>query len=210
MTARLWFINDAGELVTAIVSDGFPVFTVKRVHQPGAGAGVEVWRHREAGGVALRVNDRGPGQASLWARAAGRIPPAPIPPPPYAFEWSYLEHMPPGPVHPDLARKRAYVADERARAARRSYAGRDLWSHTFGNRDAIGAGSCDGFVVAIDPTGSLDAFTARGATTNGGAIAALCSAGAVPIGDRSDAAALARVRGDAQGPLLAPVLVQLA
>lgn len=217
--ARLWFITDAGELVTAIVSDGFPVFTIKRVHQAGAAAAVEVWRHREAGGVALRVNDRGPGRASLWdeapgrasvwAGAPGRIPPRPVPPLPYAFEWSYLEHLP-QPAHPDLVRKRVYVAAERERAARRMCAGRDLWSHTFGNRDPIGAGECDGFVVAIDPTGSADAFTSRGATTNGGAIAALCSAGAVPIGDRSDLAALARVRGDVQGPLLAPVLVVLA
>lgn len=207
--ARLWFISDAGDLVTAIVSDGFPVFTVKRVHQPGDGARVEVWRHREAGGVALRVNDHGPGRASLWDASAGRVSPRPVPPPPYAYQWSYLEHMP-QPAHPDLVRKRAYVAAERASAARRTYAGRDLWSHTFGNRVPVGAGSCDGFVVAVDPTGSLDAFTSRGATTNGGAIVALCSAGAVPIGDRSDIAALARVRGDASGPLLAPVLISLA
>jgi len=208
--ARLWFITDAGELVTAIVSDGFPVFTIKRVHQAGAAAAVEVWRHREAGGVALRVNDRGPGRASLWDAAAGRIPARPNPPLPFGAMWtSYLERLP-SPAHPDLARERAYVAAERDRASRRTYAARALWSHTFGNRDPRGAGECDGFVVAVDPSGSLDAFTARGVSPSGGAIAALCSAGAVPIGDRSDLAALARVRGDVQGPLLAPVLFDLA
>jgi len=172
-------------------------------------AGVEVWRGLADDGRRLHVNARG-GGPSLWTAPPGnRFAPAPIVRAPFAAMWRYLENLP-QPAHPDLARERAYVADARDRAARRTYAGRGLWAHTFGNRDVIGAGSCDGFVVAIDPTGSLDAFTSRGATTNGGAIAALCSAGAAPIGDRSDLAALARVRGDAQGPLLAPVLVALA